>query len=147
MDTQNTPSRSDSDTGGRIGVGIVALVATAYSLLWLRNWLLTDFDVFLTFFGSAVSTVAILCWWFALRGHIPESRARMRLVTVGAGIGGGIGFALGFFGPLLLDLIMGTDSPQGPLLGIFITGPLGFVVGAAVGYVYGLFRTRRPSPG
>jgi hypothetical protein len=38
---------------------------------------------------------------------------------------GAIGFALGFLGPMILD----PSSGNGPLLGIFITGPLGLVVG------------------
>lgn len=42
---------------------------------------------------------------------------------------GGIGFVGGFFGPILFT----PDANQGPLLGIFITGPLGLVVGAIVG--------------
>ena len=46
---------------------------------------------------------------------------------------GGIGFAAGFFGPILLS----PESNQGPLLGIFITGPLGFVLGLLVGGLYG----------
>jgi len=42
---------------------------------------------------------------------------------------GGVAFAAGFFGPILLA----PGANQGPLLGIFITGPLGFVVGLAWG--------------
>lgn len=42
---------------------------------------------------------------------------------------GAIGFAIGFLGPMLLD----PSSGNGPLLGIFITGPLGFVVGLGRG--------------
>lgn len=42
---------------------------------------------------------------------------------------GGLGFALGFFGPMLLD----PSSGNGPLLGIFITGPLGFLGGLCWG--------------
>src|SRR5438270_11217411 len=38
---------------------------------------------------------------------------------------GGLGLLAGFVGPLLLR----PDLPQGPLLGIFVTGPLGSVVG------------------
>ena len=45
---------------------------------------------------------------------------------------GGIGFALGFFGPMILA----PGANQGPLLGIFITGPLGFVIGL----VWGVWR-------
>jgi len=45
---------------------------------------------------------------------------------------GGIGFVAGFFGPILLT----PEANQGPLLGIFITGPLGFVLGLG----WGVFR-------
>ena len=48
---------------------------------------------------------------------------------------GGIGFAAGFFGPLLFA----PDANQGPLLGIFITGPGGFLVGL----IYGIAREWR----
>ncbi|MCI0451698.1 MAG: hypothetical protein L0Z51_04805 [Candidatus Latescibacteria bacterium] len=50
---------------------------------------------------------------------------------------GAIAFAIGFFGPLL----WAPDANQGPLLGIFITGPLGFFVGMA----WGVFRELRRS--
>jgi hypothetical protein len=51
---------------------------------------------------------------------------------------GGIAFAVGFFGPIL----WAPEANQGPLLGIFITGPLGFVFGLG----WGVFReTRRNS--
>lgn len=38
---------------------------------------------------------------------------------------------MGFFEPILLN----PDANQGPLFGIFISGPLGFVVGAALGVI------------
>jgi hypothetical protein len=41
---------------------------------------------------------------------------------------GGVAFAIGFVGPALF-----SSSNLGPLLGIFITGPLGLLVGALVG--------------
>jgi len=50
----------------------------------------------------------------------------------GALIVGGIGFCAGFFGPMLFA----PDANQGPLLGIFITGPLGALLGAIGGIVY-----------
>jgi hypothetical protein len=48
---------------------------------------------------------------------------------VGALVTGGIGFAAGFFGPMILD----PSSPQGPLVGLFVTGPLGLLAGAIGG--------------
>lgn len=57
----------------------------------------------------------------------------------GAVILGLTGLAGGFFGPLILA----PEANQGPLLGIFITGPLGVVIGAVVGGVIGMSRERR----
>jgi len=53
---------------------------------------------------------------------------------------GGIGFCAGFFGPM----VFAPDANQGPLLGIFITGPLGALLGAIGGVVQGV-RRRSPS--
>jgi hypothetical protein len=61
---------------------------------------------------------------------------------VGGLIVGGIGFAAGFFGPMILD----PTSGNGPLLGIFITGPLGFVVGCVGGAIAGFVRSKRKPP-
>ena len=51
---------------------------------------------------------------------------------------GSIGFVFGFFGPMLIALLVGSQANLGPLWGIFILGPggaiLGFFVGAFVGY-------------
>lgn len=44
---------------------------------------------------------------------------------------GAIGFACGFFGPIALN----PDANQGPLLGIFITGPGGALLGLVLGAV------------
>jgi hypothetical protein len=45
---------------------------------------------------------------------------------------GGIAFAAGFLGPIVFT----PEANQGPLLGIFITGPIGFLVGL----IYGVIR-------
>jgi hypothetical protein len=48
-----------------------------------------------------------------------------------------VGFALGFFGPIIHCSYLGKDCPQGPLLGV-ITGPLGVsvgILGSAVGWI------------
>jgi hypothetical protein len=44
----------------------------------------------------------------------------------------------GFFGPIVLA----PEANQGPLLGIFITGPLGFLLGFVLGYGYAALRER-----
>jgi hypothetical protein len=48
---------------------------------------------------------------------------------------GALSFAAGFFGPMVLA----PGANQGPLLGIFITGPVGTLVGA----FWGLWRERQ----
>lgn len=52
----------------------------------------------------------------------------MRVLTTAAVVGG-ICFAVGFVGPIIFK----PEANQGPLLGIFITGPLGFVFGMGIG--------------
>jgi hypothetical protein len=76
--------------------------------------------------------VAVACGSFigSLNGPMMRWSAGMAAAV------GGIGFALGFAGPLLLE----PDSPQGPLLGIFVTGPLGVILGALLGLVIGVVR-------
>jgi hypothetical protein len=51
----------------------------------------------------------------------------LRTVLWGGGLAA-IGFIVGFVGPALL-----SESPQGPLLGIFVTGPAGAVLGCFLG--------------
>lgn len=58
----------------------------------------------------------------------------LSFALLGGLIVGGIGFAAGFFGPIIFN----PEANQGPLLGIFITGPIGFTLGVLLGAVYGL---------
>ena len=62
---------------------------------------------------------ALLSVVTVIPGH-PRAQSSLRAV----------GFAAGFFGPILLN----PDANQGPMLGIFITGPggafAGFILGA-----------------
>jgi hypothetical protein len=62
-------------------------------------------------------------WW---GGETPAGFA----LTVG-----GLALAAGFFGPILLA----PEANQGPLLGLFITGPAGLVLGLA----WGAWRAKR----
>ena len=76
----------------------------------------------------AATAVARYVWMHtaSLQGGLVSS------VVVGALATGGIAFSAGFFGPILFM----PGANQGPLLGIFITGPLGFLLGAAGGAVH-----------
>jgi hypothetical protein len=59
-----------------------------------------------------------------------------RYLVMGAGIVGIVGFTAGFFLPIILS----PDANQGPLLGLFITGPGGALLGLGVGLIGGLLR-------
>jgi hypothetical protein len=62
-------------------------------------------------------------------------------IVKSAFVTGAIAFCAGFFGPMLLT----PEANQGPLLGLFITGPLGFIVGGIGGAVYWVVRHNRPA--
>jgi len=53
-------------------------------------------------------------------------------IIVGGLITGFISFILGFIGPIIIT----PEANQGPLLGIFITGPLGFTLGLFIGWLF-----------
>jgi len=50
-----------------------------------------------------------------------------------------VGFTVGFVGPIIFM----PSSNQGPLIGIFITGPLGFIIGGITGIVYWFYLKNR----
>jgi len=52
-------------------------------------------------------------------------------VAASATVLGGVGFACGFFGPMVFS----PDANQGPMLGLFITGPVGTLLGVALGII------------
>jgi hypothetical protein len=85
--------------------------------------------------AAAAVGAACVVWTLAASSHPGLGRA----VTLGALITGAIAFAAGFFGPILLT----PGANQGPLLGIFITGPLGLVLGALGGAIYWMVRRDR----
>lgn len=58
---------------------------------------------------------------------------------LGASILGAFGLLGGFYGPLFLN----PEAGLGPLLGIFITGPLGVILGGIGGALVGWRRNRR----
>jgi hypothetical protein len=62
----------------------------------------------------------------------PAPRTLVSSVLCGALVLGATGFAAGFFGPMILA----PDANQGPLLGLFITGPGGTMIGAVGGFLY-----------
>jgi hypothetical protein len=118
-------------------VAFITAVGTFYFVYWVGGALLVSLHVpgWIPLIGSAIAAVIVTRYVWMSSAHY--SGGLVRSIAVGALVTGGIGFAAGFFGPILFT----PGANQGPLLGIFITGPLGFVLGAVGGGVY--WRTRR----
>ena len=84
-------------------------------------------------FGSLVALAASVYVSRTVWNGTAEGSASVAVMAgLGAVILGGVGFVAGFFGPM----IFAPDANQGPLLGLFITGPAGVVIGAIAGAVY-----------
>ena len=135
--TRNRPElwfyRGTAAGGGLLAafVAIRKLISADPSVAF-HHW----FDVWLML---APVLTAIILLWVAARLGIPEERP---VILAGCRTGlilGAIGFVAGFFGPILLA----PDANQGPLLGIFITGPAGAIFGTLIGVAVAKFRAGR----
>ncbi len=81
---------------------------------------------FRTVTGLACGLLVAIAFWRATAS--PASGLGPAMLK-GSGLLGLIGFIGGYVGPMILS----PESNQGPLLGIFITGPIGVVIGAVAG--------------
>ena len=81
--------------------------------------------------------------WFVWKSTAGEKVGIGLSVLGGALIFGGCGFVAGFVGPM----IFAPGANQGPLLGLFITGPLGVIAGGIGGFVYWLSWNRNRRDG
>ena len=123
----NFPARRLGAAGlGAALIGLAAWIA-------LRNLSLPGNDgwIFWVPIASWLVTMGLLCWWSALDGRRPDSRARISASWRAGWWVGGVGLGLGFIGPLVLS----PQASLGPLLGILLMGPVGFVLGAVIGAV------------
>lgn len=127
----------------RVAMVFVCSVATFYFTYWMGGALLST--VSLPFWTALplAGFAAFLAARFAWRGAGSESAGFAVSVLQGALILGTIGFTAGFFGPM----VFAPGANQGPLLGIFYTGPLGLVLGALAGAVHWFVRGRRATGG
>jgi len=125
-------------TFARIILTFFTVVASYYFIYWVPFSLIPGARN-IEFIPSVVSllisfTIGYFVW--KKMGSISNSLAKY--ILMGGIITGSIGFILGFFGPIILT----PSSNLGPLLGIFFTGPLGFLIGLIVGGIYWLVRVK-----
>jgi hypothetical protein len=113
-------------------------VLSFYPLCWGFGYLVlaAGLPFRMSFLLSTPAAVAV--GWY-IWGRTRSQTGFARSVSIGALATVGISFLAGFVGPMVLA----PDANQGPLLGIFLTGPLGFVFGAAGGAIYWFARGRR----
>jgi hypothetical protein len=86
---------------------------------------------------------AVVVGWFVWRSTARKTVGIGLSVLGGALILGGFGFVVGFVGPM----IFAPGANQGPLLGLFITGPLGIIAGGIGGFVHWLSQNRNSRDG
>ena len=122
----------------RIVVTFCSAVFAYFFVYWVPGSFL-PFGIGWALVGVCVSlAAAVLTWRWVWPRTADFSGALATAMVTGALVLGGAGFVGGFFGPMILA----PDANQGPLLGLFITGPLGFVLGAAGGAIYWFARGR-----
>lgn len=116
--------------------GVAAFYSAIYFVLWADGaWLANiQLPVWISLV-TAVGACAIVGRYAWTRTESVQHGIAASII-MGALIMGGIGFVAGFFGPMIFS----PDNNLGPMLGIFTTGPLGFVVGGVAGCVYWLVR-------
>ena len=86
--------------------------------------------------ANLLSLLCVAAGWFVWEKTASANKSAIPTILLGAALVGGIGFIGGFFGPMIFT----PRSNQGPMLGIFITGPLGFLVGGVIGFIYWITR-------
>jgi hypothetical protein len=122
----------------RLVLVLVSGVSALYFVFWVGGAILVALRLpfWVSLVASLVAAVAVGRYvWL----HTASVHAGLISSTVlGAVILASVGFAGGFFGPIIFM----PGANQGPLLGVFITGPLGFILGAVGGAAYWFARGR-----
>jgi len=125
-------------TALRFVLVIVSVVSALYFVFWVGGAILMA--VGLPFWLSQVASLvaAVLVGRYVWLHTASLQAGLTSSIGLGAVILGAVGFIGGFFGPIVFM----PEANQGPLLGIFITGPLGFILGGVAGAIHWVVRGR-----
>ncbi len=119
-------------------IALFSALAAMYFVSWTFGSLL--YVLGLPFWIALVASwaVAIAVARYAWLRSASAGGGLVRSTMIGALVTGAVGFSAGFFGPIIFT----PEANQGPLLGIFITGPLGLMLGGAGGAIHWFARGR-----
>jgi hypothetical protein len=114
-------------------------VATYFFVFWAGGVLLLRVNRSHWIPSLVALVAACFVGWLVWSQTAPLRLGLLQAIAVGAFVTGSIAFSLGFFGPILFT----PGANQGPLLGLLITGPIGFLLGAVGGAVVWIVRRNR----
>jgi hypothetical protein len=123
----------------RLLITTVSAISALYFVFWVGGAILLGLHLPIWLSPVFALAAAVAAGRYVWRHTATVQPGLISSVLLGGLATGGIGFAGGFFGPIFLT----PEANQGPLLGIFITGPLGFIVGAIGGGVYWVKKGRQ----
>jgi len=129
-------------TAMRLLLAFLAFISSYFFVYWLPLSLIPGVHEIALLPNIISLVIAIIIGFFVWKKTSGTSNSLASHIMIGGIIVGAIGFVAGFFGPL----IIAPDSNQGPLLGIFITGPLGFLLGLIGGAVYWKIKGNKMQP-
>jgi hypothetical protein len=116
----------------------LSAIAALYFVYWTVGALLSSAGAphFMSVLVSFVAAIAVARYVWIHSASV--GAGFVRSAVMGALVTGAVGFSAGFFGPMIFT----PSANQGPLLGIFITGPLGLMFGGAGGAIHWFARGR-----
>lgn len=119
----------------RVLATLFTLIAVYYFTFWIPFAFVPQ-SIRATFIPHVISLLVAIAISYFVWKKVGSSTEGLISHTLKIGIVvGAISFILGFFGPMILA----PGANQGPLLGLFITGPLGFVSGLIGGAIHWRF--------
>lgn len=123
----------------RIIVAIIIFVAT-YTFTFYIPGALIAFKYSWLPYVVAFLLSGIATWYYWTKSSEDNANKSIGdMMLKGGFLIGSISFILGFAGPMIFM----PESNQGPLLGLFFTGPIGFVLGLVSGGIFGIIKKRK----